>query len=696
MSASTETKEANNNDLVPLMTDNNITYPTNQKRKPYRSLTIIFILTIFVIAVYLLIAYFVDIFPFQDDSKSTFHPGLYGKFPVHGGSIRMQQKAPNQDKIKITKENINQLSLDCIYESENGVAFMGYPTIDNNNNVYFCDMYSGYITSVNLDNNCQLRWRSHIGELLGYSNKSIIVNNYQSLTIFQDSNGDKGVLFGTPTRAYNSDLNQSCYAVALHLNNGSLWWKLKIGDGKENKNDYKCGLHGFIVDSHFAYGGVKKAESYYIDNTGRFIGRYVKIDIDTHEIVNKWNAIDDLTETQFDEYNRSYRGISSYGMSGAIIDDYLIFGTANLHDVPKYIYDCFGYALNYSSNSTYNPYLPLNKSVTKDICGNDVTHIPQWRCLDKSVHVDSLIILNKTTFQQINTIPVQGLDVFAGAKCLTDDNPGLYCPLHEQISLNCDIVPVAAYKDTNGKPFVAAINKAGRFFILDVEDGEIVITKQFSPHLVDAIFSLAIEEDSMIGITAINGMDSLLDYGSRYKLLNNITVCKTGTILAFNLSTGTVLWQMVNPYGRINESICFNDTLPWNYPGAEATTCEKGPFMSMNEYEHVKNVDVMSITNGTRVPLMSKDRARFRAPLTIVHDMVFVPSDTGDIWVLNVLNGSTIHHFTCPNAYNNSEWNRPGIKGGITVFEDRVVFYCGSYYDEYLKGNLLVSMKLDE
>eukprot|EP01084_Bolivina_argentea_P246864 413059_1 len=60
----------------------------------------------------------------------------------------MQQKAPHQDKIKITKKNINQLFLDCMYESENGVAFMGYPTIV---------------------------WRSY--------DKSIILNNYQSLTM---------------------------------------------------------------------------------------------------------------------------------------------------------------------------------------------------------------------------------------------------------------------------------------------------------------------------------------------------------------------------------------------------------------------------------------------------------------------------------------------------------------------------------
>eukprot|EP01084_Bolivina_argentea_P266228 451496_1 len=267
------------NDLVPLMTDNIRNEDKSKRRKS--CITITFIVVVLVVVIYFITAYFAKLPPFEETKTSV---GLYGKWAVHGGNIKQQQRAPNQNNIKIRQENIKNVVIDCVYKSENGTAFIGYPTIDNDNNAYFCDRTSGYITSIDLDNNCTQRWRSHIGELLGHD-KSVTINNYQTLTIFQDSNGDKGLLFGTPTRLRpNNNLfevgDYGCYAVAIHLKDGSFWWKIAVGQGNDNKNDYLCALHGFTIDGRYAYGGMVKANQYYVDSESRFIGKYIKIDID--------------------------------------------------------------------------------------------------------------------------------------------------------------------------------------------------------------------------------------------------------------------------------------------------------------------------------------------------------------------------------------------------------------------------------
>eukprot|EP01084_Bolivina_argentea_P039372 72756_1 len=704
MSKTETTKQQTDGDLMPLMTDNVDKHKIHQTSK--RRKTIIITLIIFaicLISTYIIVAYITGIFPFKESEKIEFQPGLYGKWSIHGGNIQNQQRAPNQNKIQINQQNVKDLSFECTYKSQGGQAFIGYPTVDNDNNAYFCDRTSGYIISINLDNNCSENWRSHIGELLGH-NKSLTVNNHQTLTIFQDSVGDKGLLFGTPTRLNpNNDLFEfgdfSCYAVAIHLINGSLWWKIAVGNGTANKINYLCALHGFRIENNYAYGGMTKGNDYYIDASSKYISRYFKIDIDSHKLINQWYPLNDLNKTNFDEYNKSYRGMSVYGMNDAIIEDYIIFGTSNLHAVPQYIEDCVGYSLNHT-NTSYNPYLSLEQSVSQDICGNDQSNNALWRCLERGVYVDSLVILNKNNFEMVRGIPLQGLDIFTSIACIVDDDPPSHCPKYKQTIMNADVLPVAAYKDKhNGKLYAVLVQKSGRLHVFDIESGQLKFSKQFTPQSTNAIFSLAIDVDADIAITVNNGMPCIV-YPIRYTLLNNVTVCDfTSSIHAFNLSTGATIWQQIHPYGTINESKCFNDSIPWNYDSSAATTCEKGPFLNMNEYMTVKNVDVLSVFNDTILPIRSKERARFRAPLTIVKDMVFVPSDSGDIWVVDLFTGATIHHFTCPNVLNNFQWNRPGIRGGVTVFEDRVIFYCGSYWGaegigSVANGTTFVSMKL--
>eukprot|EP01084_Bolivina_argentea_P068521 124741_1 len=187
----------------------------------------------------------------------------------------------------LNEDNINNISILCTYTSPGGMAFLGYPTIDDNNNSYFSDA-SGYITSINLDS-CELNWRTHIGTLLGY-NESITISTYQTLTIFQDSNGNKGLLFGTPTNrvfASNYPDNDGCFAVSVHLNDGTFWWSIVLGE-KNKKQDFYCSTHGFTVDGKYAFGGFAQSNTYNLRNNSKIIGRYFKIDIDKHEIVDIW------------------------------------------------------------------------------------------------------------------------------------------------------------------------------------------------------------------------------------------------------------------------------------------------------------------------------------------------------------------------------------------------------------------------
>ncbi len=83
-------------------------------------------------------------------------------------------------------------------------------------------------------------------------------------------------------------------------------------------------------------------------------------------------------------------------------------------------------------------------------------------------------------------------------------------------------------------------------------------------------------------------------------------------------------------------------------------------------------------SNNSFEPMYSKTRAKFRSPITIAKEMIFIPSDTGDIFVHNLYNGSFIHRFVCPPQYVNGTYNRAAIKGGVSAVNDRIVVYCGS------------------
>ena len=52
---------------------------------------------------------------------------------------------------------------------------------------------------------------------------------------------------------------------------------------------------------------------------------------------------------------------------------------------------------------------------------------------------------------------------------------------------------------------------------------------------------------------------------------------------------------------------------------------------------------------------------------------MFIPSNTGDVFVLAVKSGEVLERMSCANALNfqSGEWNRYGIGAGLTVVQDR-------------------------
>eukprot|EP01083_Nonionella_stella_P036225 98859_1 len=629
----------------------------------------------------LVFVFILDVFHLSHDEPFTI-AGLIGLWPTYGGSAMNQQSTTSSI---LNTTNIHQVSINCTYTSPGGIGFTGYVTIDDQNFSYFSDA-SGYITSVHLDT-CQPQWRTHIGTLLGF-NTSIKVASYQTLTLFQDSSGEEGLIFGAPTsRSPYFDTNYptdaGCYAIAVHLN-GSFWWKVLLG-GEENNSSDACTTHGFTVDDDYAYGGIAQSASYDLEDK-QFMGRYFMIDIDQHEIVNVWYPFPDTDSSS----DRTYAGIAMYNFP-AIIGDYVIFGTSNLWRTPTNIDECLS-TDDGNMSIDYDEYLDLDDCNYRDVCGQDRSDNKYYRCLEKDLYPSSLVILNKHTFYLEHAFTLQGLDVFYGLECLDNVSYSSNCP--SAVGFNADLTAVAAFY-FNEELYVAASQKSARLHVLNVKTGELVVSRKYGPQSTNGQFGMAVDEASLIGITSING-DGAYGRKSRYTLANGVTVCATGSIQAFDVRTGEVRYQIVNPYGYINDSYCLNDSI-WDqyqdYTELSGTNCEypnpKGPS------ETATVIIPPMWGNGTMLPMYWHERAMFRAPVTIVNDMVIIPSDTGDIWIHDLHDGSFIHHFVCPNTRTEEgQWNRAGIKGGVSVVNDRIVFYCGAYWTPGSKGNVLVSMKL--
>eukprot|EP01084_Bolivina_argentea_P132399 233652_1 len=683
---------ASNAGLDPLL--NNYGKPKNKNRIKCIFVSILFLLLFIMI---LLLLYFFQIWPFNEESSRGMDgpPGIFGEYPLYGGNLKRQQISPHP--VNITRENIFNLEIECSYLSPNGVSFDGYITIDDNNRAYFTD-YSGFITCIQLDS-CRAIWRKNIAGLLGYNTNTVKIVSRNSVTIYIDKGtGLKSVLFGTPNKRIHSIGYQAdwpCYAISLDIRNGNLLWKINLGEGIESIN---CHSHGFIVDKNgdFAYGGLSSfgwQNMFYQDyDTNKFRGRMIKIDLITHKIIDKF-----YTLPSFEEGNEGYVG-GGIWMFPAIMNDYLVFGTGDLTEYPQYISDClYGEydAVNINNSYHYNP------------CNEDVMNTSVWRCLEKNIYIDSLIVLNKTNFDLIISIPFQGIDAWTIFCDGFEPQNTAGCPSHP--GPDGDLAIVSIYNDSNDPNifYAAAHQKSGMFYVIEIPSGAVLISKKtgkWSTMGGANQFSLSIDEVNRIAITSITGYDDEIYYASQ--LADNNIVCEAGYVEAIDLNTGYTMYQIMNPYSKIGNQchdIKYDEYIDHSF--VNKSLCER----SLNNSNMLKPNETCIQYEGqcviypniddTYVPLFSQDRAKFYGGITIANEMVFIPSITGDIFIHDIKTGEFIHRLECP-MNQDGENNRPAIGGGVTVVNERVIFYCGrrikfKVVGTSTFGNQVISMKLN-
>eukprot|EP01084_Bolivina_argentea_P313409 542748_1 len=632
---------------------------------------------------------------FKNDNESHDYPGVYGKFPTYGGGIKNQQIVPGHVRLLITKDNVFDMKKQCIYTSNGGSSYVGYIAIDDDNYAYFTDR-SGYVTKIEL-NNCTEIWRVYIATVLGYNYNITKLISRNSVTLFRDSNGTKAVLLATPQGGGTPDYSDGCFAVALYANNGSLYWKLRIS----NANEPWVRCHGLMIDDHFGYGGITGVRGKKEVSRGAF----VKIDIDIPALVDIWYSIPDGLINYNDTNERLlYRGAGMWNFP-AIIGKYVVVGTGNLYSYPSYIENCL--LGNFSE-------LPLNRSYHLNPCNQNMSFNKWWRCLEKDVYPDSFVIFNKDDNENKlifeKAIPLQGVDAENHNNCR-----GKYT--HQELEQrecvkvvgpDADLAAVATFKNEK-RLYGAALQKSGHFYVFDIPSGDVKIAKKIGPATYGGggTWSIAVDEENMIAIASITG--GVPDGGYYYTqyLLSGSVICgRVGTVHAIDLHTGNILWQIANPFGLIIDN-CNNQT-KWNnivhtiYYTSWEQTCERdmngnafeNEYLS-NEYVHVPPI----IDDIDKMPFNAVNRGMFIAPITIANDMVFIGSLTGDVFIHNVFDGKYIHTLQCPTYYHTTYhiYHRAAIKGGITVFDDYVVFYCGG--SDWLgvgsEGNQVISMKLN-
>lgn len=621
--------------------------------------------------------------------------GLDGFWPVWGGNLQNQQHSPYSNA-QIAMKKLKDLKQQCKYFANGSTYLKGYVTIDETGDYGYFPELTGYVTSIHLDS-CDIKWRINIDEILNITNQSspILISTH-GVTLFRNSDGIKGVLISP--EQMDSEINMPyTFVFAVNRDKGELLWKTRISPTDGGGNSPIVKLHGFIVDGHYGYIGMSARSTCLC----KFRGRVMKIDIDTGELVDTWYTLPEYTGDEID--HDYYAGAAVWGYPG-IIDDYLVFGSGNLYELPNYIEQCI---LNeISNNNDSNPFIPDN-NYPFNLCGEDVgDSYPHWKCFDKNIHTDSLNILNKTTMKLIKSMPLSGVDIYKSVCNLWTGqyDPDL-CPDQATLGSDSDLVAIVLYKvDTD--PFVAAISKAGMFIIVDIaNDGDIKFVKKIGPAGIwgGSLYSLAADNDAMIAIVSITGYTWP---PIRYQDINGRYICNAGSIYAIDLRTGQTLWQSVNPYGLFDDQ-CLNNNLYNNYTDwyiDRYGICELSNLDPVEVVNGTHKVIYANLTDDEFLPIDSVERAIHMSPVTIANHMVFVPNMNGDIFVHDLFNGGIIHRIQCDDYYDMDEqaWNRPGILSGVTVVRDRVIFYCGGTYmahgawevQDKADGESLISLNL--
>lgn len=195
---------------------------------------------------------------------------------------------------------------------------------------------------------------------------------------------------------------------------------------------------------------------------------------------------------------------------------------------------------------------------------------------------------------------------------------------------------------------------------------------------------MAVDEESGIGILTTRG-------ASMYELNPKVRMCSGSSVHAINLLTGVTLWQIANPYGRINETDCWTRQFPLDRSIEQ--TCDYGEYLE----EGAETWEDIIVADRFQEDNVINTGSGFSSPVTIIKNMVFIPGSSGDIWVHDLFDGSFIAHFQCPTIeLEDGRFTRPGFKGGVSVIDRYIVYYCGDYGGGSTRnGNILVVQKLD-
>eukprot|EP01084_Bolivina_argentea_P271900 462778_1 len=630
----------------------------------------------------------------------------YGDWPNWGGNIQNQQTAPN--KSLITSSNIKQVSnnklcqyvqqyppnYDQLTDNDPTYGMYGFIATDvGSNNAFFGD-YSGFITSINL-NDCTVNWKVFIPNVTNSDVKYMASKN--GVSLYKDKYGRKAVLVGGPNWG---GFPKECYLLSLNQSNGAvLWMKSLTVDGSPNI----CQNHGYIVDGQYAYGGIFPYSGCHFPQFGgncTYRGTVIKIDLDNDgEIVDKWYALPEITSDMINN-NEYYWGAATWNYP-AIIGDYLIVGTGNLYGNPFSINQCI----------SYNTPAPSKAQArnSENACGVSLPEFPHWRCFENDVYADAINIFKKSSdstsekLLHIKSIPLQGNDVY-NSRCSVYD-PSNFDPIEcggggtiNAVGSDSDAIAQAAYI-YNNQIYSAFLQKSGMFWVFTIPQGELVIAKKIGKpgNFGGGLFSLAVDETTMTAIATMTGMYT----ANRNRMADGQYVCGGGWVEAIDLTTGYTKWQLVNPYSTIGE----NCTIV-KYPIPDWSEIRGGPPCSRafngsamaNASYTVPNKFVHYPPKIGNV-IDSHNRAIFLSPVTIANDLVFIPSGSGDLWIAHIDNGTVIDTIRCPEEFNatTGQYNRAGFASGVTVVRDRLIIYCGdgNYANpQYTNGRTLFSYKL--
>eukprot|EP01084_Bolivina_argentea_P132401 233654_1 len=638
----------------------------------------------------------------------------FGKWQRWGGNLENQQTAVYASD-KLTKDSLKSLLSDndegfrqCTYDLNDTSFTEGFIAVDNMNRAILTTT-SGLIQSIDLDE-CELIWSQNITELL----IAELGLNLTEQTIIYSR--DSVALYKLSTDDDNDDLNDSysiffsvnaahpifipfplitephCYAISLS-NNGDLEWLLNLG--QDRYENTMCSVHGFVIDGIYAFGGMASESTRTTYKYQGFRGKMMKINLVTHSMEDIWYSFPQSKSGKANE--SSYTGGGIWGWP-ALIDDYIVFGTGQMYSVPDYINECWRNTsmINFDTHS-------------ENICGDDVANESlYWKCMESDgVYPSSLIVLNKTNFElKIGAILI-GLDAWTGFDC---GEPATLSPIN---NTNCpsfvgpdgDLSALSSYYDYNtNTTYAAGLSKTGMFYVYDIEDEELKISKKVSPWGIvgGGIWSLAIDQKTMIAVVTITGSNENRNLYRQTMADGNI-ICFTGNVHAIDLNTGYTIWQMVDPYGNLfNDSFCYtfnvsmyelnkdvsvNGTCQRAFDGSQMLSplqtatdkvfypAQKGPFP---RYE--------SIVSG------------FWGATTIVNDIILIPSSKGDIYIHNLKTGEYIDSITCPDYQitldeNQTVWYRGAVGKGVSVYDDRMVFLCEGRNGTF--NTQLISLKLN-